>query len=66
MKFKITVTGWIMIGLVAGILTGYLYREYNPDEASIAAFSSNISILSDIFLRLIKMIIAFTEIKPAM
>ena len=41
-----------------GIITGYLYRENAASEADIKAFASNISILTDIFLRLIKMIIA--------
>ncbi|OQS33175.1 dicarboxylate/amino acid:cation symporter [Chromobacterium haemolyticum] len=51
-------TGLILIGLVLGIITGYLYRENAASEADIKAFASNISILTDIFLRLIKMIIA--------
>jgi Na+/H+-dicarboxylate symporter len=48
----------IFIAMVAGILGGAWYREAYPDEASLKAFAENISILTDIFLRLIKMIIA--------
>lgn len=48
----------IFIAMVAGILGGAWYREAYPDEISLKAFSDNISILTDIFLRLVKMIIA--------
>ena len=51
-------TLWIFIAMVAGIATGALYRNSFPDEASLKAFGDNISILTDIFLRLVKMIIA--------
>ena len=52
------ITTLIIIGMLVGILTGYLYREINPNEASINEFVSYISLLTDIFLHLIKMIIA--------
>ena len=48
----------ILIGMVLGILTGHLYRALVPDAASIDSFAGNITVLTDIFLRLIKMIIA--------
>lgn len=51
-------TAMILISMLVGILTGHLYRSNVTDPAAIAAFASNISILTDIFLRLIKMIIA--------
>lgn len=51
-------TAIILISMLVGILTGHLYRSNVTDPAAIAAFASNISILTDIFLRLIKMIIA--------
>lgn len=51
-------TAMILISMLVGILTGYLYRANVTDPSSIASFASNISILTDIFLRLIKMIIA--------
>ena len=51
-------TGLILISLILGIMMGYLYRENATSESDIQVFASNISILTDIFLRLIKMIIA--------
>ena len=51
-------TAMILISMLVGILTGHLYRSNVTDPAAITAFASNISILTDIFLRLIKMIIA--------
>jgi Na+/H+-dicarboxylate symporter len=55
---KINLTMRIFIGMFLGILVGHLYRETHPDPADYENFASNIQILSDIFLRLIKMIIA--------
>ncbi len=54
---KIGLTGWILIAMFSGIITG-LIIHYNASAASVASFSSGISLLTDIFLRLIKMIIA--------
>jgi Na+/H+-dicarboxylate symporter len=54
---KISLTGWIMIAMVAGVLLG-LWVHYNGSPAQIAAFSDVINVLTDVFLRLIKMIIA--------
>lgn len=51
-------TAMILISMLVGILTGHLYRINVTEPADIASFASNISILTDIFLRLIKMIIA--------
>lgn len=51
---KLTVA--ILISMMFGILTGQGYRLFAADQA--ADFASNITILTDIFLRLIKMIIA--------
>ena len=51
-------TLFIFAAMIGGIAFGYMYRNANPDEASLNSFASNISILSDIFLRLVKMIIA--------
>ncbi|HJV07259.1 MAG TPA: dicarboxylate/amino acid:cation symporter [Chromobacteriaceae bacterium] len=52
------ITSFILIGMVLGILVGYLWREMSGSEQAIKSFADNISILTDIFLRLIKMIIA--------
>ncbi|HXB45037.1 MAG TPA: dicarboxylate/amino acid:cation symporter [Puia sp.] len=54
---RISLTGWILIAMLGGIITG-LIIHYNSSAESIASFSSGFSILTDIFLRLIKMIIA--------
>lgn len=55
---KINLTVQIIIGLILGILLGGWYREMWPDPANITPFADNMHLLSDIFLRLIKMIIA--------
>jgi Na+/H+-dicarboxylate symporter len=55
---KINLTTRIFIGMLLGILVGHFYRMYHPDPADYENFANNIQILSDIFLRLIKMIIA--------
>ncbi|HMH32825.1 MAG TPA: dicarboxylate/amino acid:cation symporter [Puia sp.] len=54
---KIGLTGWILIAMIAGIITGLLVH-YNASPPWLENFSSRISIFTDIFLRLIKMIIA--------
>lgn len=55
---KINLTSQIMIGMVLGIVAGQLYRSTHPDPEDLKAFAHGIQIFSDIFLRLIKMIIA--------
>ncbi len=55
---KINLTTRIFIGMLLGILVGHLYRESHSDPADYNNFAEQIQILSDIFLRLIKMIIA--------
>src|SRR6185436_8372565 len=55
---KLTLTTQIIIGLLLGISLGAWYRGQWPDEANIRPFADNMHLLSDIFLRLIKMIIA--------
>ncbi|HQR03348.1 MAG: dicarboxylate/amino acid:cation symporter [Proteobacteria bacterium] len=53
-----SLTRFILLGLVAGILTGLATRHLTTDTASLTAFAGHLSLLTDIFLRLIKMIIA--------
>jgi Na+/H+-dicarboxylate symporter len=48
----------ILIGMVLGILTGYGCNRLWPDPATAATIAGYISLMTDIFLRLIKMIIA--------
>ncbi|MDN8598954.1 dicarboxylate/amino acid:cation symporter [Citrobacter sp. S2-9] len=50
-------TLFIVIFMLAGILSGAAIHSYTTQE-TIAAWSDNITLLTDIFLRLIKMVIA--------
>ena len=50
-------TGWILIAMGAGTVTGLLVH-YFAGQAGQTSFASNVSIVTDVFLRLIKMIIA--------
>lgn len=56
--FKLNLTTKIFIGLILGIIAGYFYRNTHALSSDYENFANNIQILSDIFLRLIKMIIA--------
>jgi proton glutamate symport protein len=51
-------TTQIFIGLVLGILIGYLWPSQDVDGKHIAGFAEQIKPLADTFLRMIKMIIA--------
>jgi Na+/H+-dicarboxylate symporter len=55
---RISLTTQIIIGLILGIVVGAWYRSFWPGEDQIQPFASNMQLMSDIFLRLIKMIIA--------
>src|SRR6187200_1308147 len=57
MKKGNRLTVFILIAMVAGILTGYVVHKTSSPE-SIASFASNIRLLTVIFLRLVMMIIA--------
>ncbi len=48
----------ILIGMVLGIFVGHMVRTLASDPATVESFANNITLLTDIFLRLIKMIIA--------
>jgi Na+/H+-dicarboxylate symporter len=54
---KIGLTGWILIAMAAGIIAG-LIIHFNASKEWIESFSSGISLITEVFLRLIKMIIA--------
>lgn len=59
MKKSNRLTLFIFLGMVLGILTGYtVFVLYSGDETAVKKFADNISIPTDIFLRLVKMIIA--------
>lgn len=55
---KSKLTHWIALALIAGIAVGYACNQYLADAAAAKIVAGYISIISDIFLRLIKMIIA--------
>ncbi len=55
---RINLTTQIIIGMLLGILIGHVYRTTHTNPDDLKAFAGNIQIFSDIFLRLIKMIIA--------
>ena len=54
---KNRLTAFILIAMVAGVLTGYLVHNYSSKE-TITVFSTNIKLLSTIFIRLVQMIIS--------
>ena len=56
MKFKLTT--WILIAMLAGIGVGWMCHELLPNPETAKAVAGYISLFTDIFLRLIKMIIA--------
>ncbi|HAT32033.1 MAG TPA: dicarboxylate/amino acid:cation symporter [Janthinobacterium sp.] len=54
----IKMTTWIMLGLTLGIAAGYAAHALAPDAAAAKDIAGYFSIITDVFLRLIKMIIA--------
>src|ERR1700710_1754118 len=56
-KKRNNLTVYIFIAMIAGALIGYYVYARYPDETR-KVFSSNIKLLSTIFLRLVQMIIA--------
>src|ERR1700735_3719771 len=53
-----TLTTIILIGMLLGIAVGYAVHTLWPDPTTAKTISDYISLLTDVFLRLIKMIIA--------
>ncbi|MBP0573509.1 dicarboxylate/amino acid:cation symporter, partial [Mycobacterium tuberculosis] len=51
-------TTWILLSLVLGVAVGYACNRYAADAAQAKLIASYFAMLTDIFLRLIKMIIA--------
>jgi len=49
--------GWIMIAMVVGIVLGYMVFINFPDKKTASQIAGYISLFSDVFLRLIKMLI---------
>jgi Na+/H+-dicarboxylate symporter len=57
MKRKLPPAAWILIAMVIGIVIGYMIFINFPDKKAAAQIAGYISIISDVFLRLIKMLI---------
>src|SRR5438445_12036117 len=55
---KIKMTTWIIVSMVLGIIAGYIAHILAPDAAAAKEIAGYFSIVTDVFLRLIKMIIA--------
>ena len=55
---KMKLTTWILLGMLAGIIVGWMCHELLPTPESAKTVAGYISLFTDIFLRLIKMIIA--------
>jgi Na+/H+-dicarboxylate symporter len=51
-------TTWIMIGMILGVLVGYLCNTMAEDAAAAKEIAGYFNIVTEIFLRMIKMIIA--------
>jgi Na+/H+-dicarboxylate symporter len=49
---------WIAVAMVLGAVTGHLVHVLSPDTATARAVAGYFSVLTDVFLRLIKMVIA--------
>ncbi|MEO5794014.1 MAG: dicarboxylate/amino acid:cation symporter [Rhodoferax sp.] len=58
MKKKMPAAFTILIAMVMGILLGYMVFTSFPDKKAASEIAGYISIMSDVFLRLIKMLIA--------
>ncbi|EJM16975.1 Na+/H+ dicarboxylate symporter [Pseudomonas sp. GM18] len=57
MKSKLPAAAWILIAMTLGIVIGYMVFTNFPDKESATKVAGYISIVSDVFLRLIKMLI---------
>ena len=57
MKKRLPPAAWILGGMVLGIILGWMVFNSFPDKKSAAEIAGYISIMSDVFLRLIKMLI---------
>jgi Na+/H+-dicarboxylate symporter len=57
MNKRIPAAVWILIAMVIGILIGYMIFTQLPDKRSAVEIAGYISLVSDVFLRLIKMVI---------
>ena len=51
-------TRWIMLALILGVAVGYVCHAQAPDAKAASEIASYFNLITDVFLRLIKMIIA--------
>src|SRR5437899_11796091 len=51
------ITLWVVVALILGIVVGYLCHVTVPDPKAAKTIAGYFSILTDVFLRMIKMII---------
>lgn len=58
MNHRVRPAAWILAAMVLGIVIGYAIFSSVPDKAAAAQVAGYVSIVSDLFLRLIKMLIA--------
>ena len=58
MKKKRPITTYIVIAMILGVIVGYSCHQAFPDPGTAKEIAGYISIFTDVFLRLIKMIIA--------
>lgn len=57
MRRKLPPAAWILIAMLIGIVIGYMVFVNFPDKKTAVEIAGYISIMSDVFLRLIKMLI---------
>ncbi|MGU7768587.1 dicarboxylate/amino acid:cation symporter [Burkholderia sp. MR1-5-21] len=57
MNKRIPAAIWILIAMVIGIIIGYMIYTQFPDKKAAVEIAGYISLVSDVFLRLIKMVI---------
>ncbi|RQR25116.1 dicarboxylate/amino acid:cation symporter [Burkholderia sp. Bp9143] len=57
MNKKLPAAAWILIAMVVGILIGYMIYTGLPDKRAATEIAGYISLITDVFLRLIKMVI---------
>ena len=57
MKKKLPMAAWILMAMVLGIIVGYMIFTSFPDKKAAKEVADYVSIISDVFLRLIKMLI---------
>jgi Na+/H+-dicarboxylate symporter len=58
MKRKPAMATWILLAMILGIIVGYMIFMSYPDKKAAASIAGYIALLSDLFLRLVKMLIA--------